>query len=127
MSLAPILVCKPLSLYQSIYRIVERIPYGKVISYGGIARIVGCSARQVGYAMAAIPYGQDLPWHRVVNSRGEVSPRKHGQGDSEQKFMLLSEGVLFDRKGRIDLDKHGWEDIHDADPDEFESVDDEYR
>lgn len=97
-----------MSLHKKIYRIVKQIPYGKVISYGSIASIVGCSARHVGYAMAAIPHDLELPWHRVVNAQGAISLRKHGQGDVEQKRLLLNEGVRFKHNGRIDLDRHSW-------------------
>ncbi|MYB33939.1 MAG: cysteine methyltransferase [Gammaproteobacteria bacterium] len=103
-----------MSLYARIYRIVAQIPYGKVINYGSIASVTGCSARQVGYAMASIPHDLDLPWYRVVNSKGEISMRKQGQGDLEQKRLLLEEGVLFDSTGRIDLEHHGWQMSHDV-------------
>ncbi|MCY4050374.1 MAG: MGMT family protein [Gammaproteobacteria bacterium] len=102
-----------MSLYRQIYRIVAQIPYGKVISYGAIANMLGCTARNVGYAMASIPAGQDLPWYRVVNSKGEISLRKHGHGDLEQKRRLLEEGVSFDSAGRIDLERYGWRLNHD--------------
>ena len=69
-----------MSLYDDIYQVVKQIPPGKVSSYGRIARIVGCNARQVGYAMAATPSGRDIPWHRVINSKGEISLRKDGKG-----------------------------------------------
>ena len=70
--------------------------------------MVGCGARQVGYAMAAAPAGQGIPWHRVVNSRGEISLRKDGQADQRQQQRLLEEGIVFDRNGRIDLECCGW-------------------
>ncbi|MCY4228924.1 MAG: MGMT family protein [Gammaproteobacteria bacterium] len=97
-----------MSLYARIYQIVAQIPHGKVINYGSIANVIGCSARQVGYAMASIPNDLDLPWHRVVNSRGEISMRKQGHGDLDQKRLLIEEGVLFDSTGRIDLEHHCW-------------------
>ena len=70
--------------------------------------MVNCTARQVGYAMAATPPGQSIPWHRVINSKGEISARKQGGGDQRQKQKLLSEGVVFDQKGRVDFDQFGW-------------------
>ena len=97
-----------MSLYERIYEVVRRIPPGNVTSYGKIAKMVSCGARQVGYAMAATPSGQDIPWLRVVNSRGEISIRKEGEADHFQKQLLIEEGVVFDSNDRIDLDRYGW-------------------
>ncbi len=97
-----------MSRYQDIYSLVRRIPEGCVTSYGHIARIVNCGAREVGYAMAATPSGQGIPWHRVVNSKGEISLRKDGKRDARQRQLLTSEGVVFDERGRISLDRFGW-------------------
>lgn len=97
------------SIYDRIYATVRRIPEGRVATYGGIARRVGgCTPRQVGYAMAALPAGSDVPWHRVINSRGEVSPRKSGYGASLQREFLEEEGVYFNRADRVDLARFGW-------------------
>ena len=63
-------------LYGRIYAVVHHIPPGQVATYGQIARMVGrCTARAVGYAMAALPCDTDVPWHRVINSQGKISPR----------------------------------------------------
>ena len=97
-----------MSRYQEIYEVVKQIPPGAVASYGRIARMVRCSARQVGYAMAATPSQQGIPWHRVINSKGEISARKEGDGDSHQRQKLLAEGVVFDEKGRVDFARFGW-------------------
>ena len=70
--------------------------------------MLGYPARQVGYAMAAAPEGQGIPWHRVVNSKGEISARKDGEGDHRQKKLLIEEGIIFDSKERIDLNVYGW-------------------
>ncbi len=96
--------------YRGIYEIVMRIPRGRVASYGRIARMAGCGARQVGYAMAAAPPGARIPWHRVINSKGEISARKEGGngGESRQRDKLLREGVVFDRNGRVDFARFGW-------------------
>lgn len=96
-------------LYEKIYEVVQRIPRGKVATYGQIARLAGIpqGARQVGYAMAALGRGRprpDVPWHRVVNAKGESSI-----GD-EQVTRLQAEGVVFDDRGRIDLKGFGWTD-----------------
>jgi methylated-DNA-protein-cysteine methyltransferase-like protein len=62
----------------------------------------------VGNAMAALPRGSDVPWQRVINARGMLSPRSGGGGTAEQRRLLLAEGVLFDRAGRVDLRAVGW-------------------
>ena len=99
---------RAVNLYQTIYEVVRRIPRGSVASYGRIARMVNCSARQVGYAMAATPPDEGIPWHRVINSKGEISLRKGGGGDDRQKQKLLAEGVVFDAQGRVNFDRFGW-------------------
>lgn len=97
------------SLYERIYDMVRRIPTGRVTTYGRIARLVGgCSARMVGYAMAALRDGRapDVPWQRVLNAKGEISLR--GMGKSMQRAILEDEGVEFDADGRVDLSHFGW-------------------
>jgi|TARA_B100000315_G_scaffold47400_1_gene42213 methylated-DNA-protein-cysteine methyltransferase-like protein len=94
-------------LYRAIYELVKAIPKGQVGTYGQIARLCGCSARQVGYAMAAVS-SDDVPWQRVINSRGEISVRSDGNKDTEQYRRLKSEGIVFDSHGRIDLATFQW-------------------
>jgi len=85
------------------------IPYGKVATYGQIARIVGtCTARMVGYAMSALKPDQNVPWQRVINSKGEVSQHGDGIGTTLQRQMLEDEGIIFDRNGKVDFDRFGW-------------------
>ena len=97
------------SVYPQIYRVVRRIPSGKVATYGQVAKIVGrCTARMVGYAMAALRPGAGVPWQRVINSRGEISARTHGDGSLRQRRLLETEGIRFDRKGRVDFKKVRW-------------------
>ena len=96
------------SVYDRIYAITGQIPAGRLASYGQIAAIEGrCTARMVGYAMAAVGQRQ-VPWQRVINSRGTVSDRRHGGGTSRQRRLLESEGVVFDRAGRVDFHIFGW-------------------
>lgn len=97
------------STNQAIYAVVRQIPEGKVASYGQIARIVGrgIGARQVGYAMAALRSGSDVPWQRVINSKGMIS--LPGVGGAIQKKLLLEEGVEFNDKDRVNLDRFGWQ------------------
>lgn len=96
-------------LYERIYYVVSLIPYGKVATYGQIARIVGsCTPRMVGYAMSALKPGMDVPWQRVINSKGEVSQHGDGIGSALQRQMLIDEGVVFDARGKTDFDLYGW-------------------
>jgi methylated-DNA-protein-cysteine methyltransferase-like protein len=93
-----------------IWRLVEEIPPGRVASYGQIAELAGdrTTPRQVGYALAALPEGSDVPWQRVVNARGQVSDRSSFDGAPRQRLRLIEEGVEFDAGDRIDLDRFGW-------------------
>lgn len=94
--------------YQRIYAAVRRIPRGKVASYGQIARLVGrCTPRMVGYAMAAVTE-DSIPWHRVINSQGKISPRRGGDGEAVQRALLEAEGVMFDGRDRVDWKTVGW-------------------
>ncbi len=95
-------------LYQRIYQLTRQIPRGRVSTYGRIAKTAGTTPRVVGFAMAALPYGSDVPWQRVVNSQGRVSPRTDGNGNLLQKDLLVSEGVVF-RSEKIDLKSYLWE------------------
>jgi methylated-DNA-protein-cysteine methyltransferase-like protein len=100
-----------MSTYERYYAVVRRVPPGRVATYGAIAREAGMPgrARQVGYALAALPDEHDVPWHRVVNARGEVSARSASVGyERLQRTLLEAEGVTFDASGRIDLDALGW-------------------
>ena len=99
-----------MSRYQVIYAVIRRIPRGRVATYGQIATLAGLDghARQVGYALHALPSGSDLPWHRVVNSFGQVSRRSDSDSDELQVELLMAEGVVFDTSGRIDLRRFRW-------------------
>ncbi len=97
-------------LYKRIYAIVRQIPPGKVASYGQIARIAGgCSARMIGYAMAALRdarEGETVPWQRVINSQGKISLT--GEGYAIQRQLLEQEGVQFNEQGILDFNEFGW-------------------
>ena len=100
---------RKITRYEQIYEAVRKIPSGKVATYGQIAKIVGrCTARMVGYAMAALPAGSGVPWQRVINHKGEISTRSRGDGDLRQRRLLQEEGIRFDRKGRVNLKKVRW-------------------
>ena len=99
-----------LPLYERIYAVVRQIPAGRVASYGQIAQVTGgCSARLVGYAMAALRSGDhpDVPWQRVINRQGKISITDPVGGYYQRK-LLLEEGVRFDAQDRIDFDEFGW-------------------
>lgn len=96
--------------YARIYRVVRRIPRGRVATYGQIAdlaKLPGC-ARQVGYALHALPGESDVPWQRVVNARGEISLRRERGIEPIQQQLLEAEGLAFDPRGRLDLSRVQW-------------------
>jgi methylated-DNA-protein-cysteine methyltransferase related protein len=96
--------------YELIWSVVRRIPRGRVATYGQIAEIAGLEghARQVGYALHNLPESSRIPWHRVVNARGEISARTGGDSHELQRMLLEAEGVEFDLRGRMDLAKVRW-------------------
>lgn len=98
-------------LYERIYAVVRQVPAGRVTTYGQVSKMVpGTTARMVGYAMAATPQGSDIPWQRVINSQGKISPHGFGFGSSMQRELLNQEGIPFDSNDRIDLSLFGWPD-----------------
>ena len=99
-----------MSTYSLIYSVVRRIPRGSVATYGQIATLAGMPghARQVGYAMHALPSHSTVPWHRVINARGEISRRRRGTGELEQRGLLEREGVRIDWRGRVSLERFCW-------------------
>lgn len=100
----------PSPAYVRIYRAVDRIPRGRVATYGQIAHLCGLPghARQVGYAMNTLPEGSATPWQRVINAQGRVSTRALAGTEECQERLLRREGVAFDGKGRISLERFGW-------------------
>jgi methylated-DNA-protein-cysteine methyltransferase-like protein len=97
-------------LRERIYGVVRRIPRGRVATYGQVARLAGLGrqARQVGYALSALSPGTALPWHRVINARGEVSRRSTPGGELTQQLLLEREGHRFDGRGRLQLARVLW-------------------
>lgn len=95
---------------EQIYQLVALIPTGKVATYGQIARLAGMPrhARQVGYALAALNAEDNLPWHRVVNAKGEISQRSLPGYADLQRMLLEDEGVVFDEFNRISLTRYQW-------------------
>ena len=98
-----------LPLYAKFYAVVRKIPRGRVATYGQIARLAGLPrhARHVGYALAACEE-KDVPWQRVINSKGEVSFRGDALFSMKQRGLLEKEGVRFSAKGRVSFERYGW-------------------
>ena len=98
--------------YAAIYRAVREIPRGRVATYGQIALLCGLAgrARQVGYALHALPSGSPVPWQRVLNARGELSLA--AEAGDRQRRLLTGEGVEFDERGRVDLRRFQWRPRH---------------
>ncbi|MFH2007109.1 MAG: MGMT family protein [bacterium] len=97
------------SYRERVWEVVRAIPPGQVATYGQLARLAGrCTARMAGYALAAVPDGSGIPWHRVVNAQGRISVRSSGEPSVRQRLLLEAEGVVFDPGGRIDLRRFGW-------------------
>ena len=96
--------------FEKVYRLVQRVPPGNVVSYGAIAKMLEHphAARTVGWAMHSIPKGMDVPWWRVINSKGRVSLSGE-RGARRQRELLEAEGVEFDERGSVDWDRFGWE------------------
>jgi len=96
--------------YARIHAVVRRIPRGRVATYGQVAALarLGGHARQVGYALHALGPESNVPWQRVVNARGEVSPRRMPGWNALQRVLLEREGIVFDARGRVDLARQGW-------------------
>jgi methylated-DNA-protein-cysteine methyltransferase-like protein len=97
--------------YDRIYAVIRRIPRGRVATYGQVALLAGLpgQARMVGYALAALPGRSGVPWQRVVNAQGRVSPRAGGAGfEALQRAMLRREGVRFGDSGGISLAIFRW-------------------
>lgn len=96
-------------LYEKIWRVVARIPRGKVATYGQIARLAGLvnGARRVGYALHALPPGFPVPWQRVINAQGRISFPPSHPNHRKQKKLLGGEGIWIAGE-RIDLTKYRW-------------------
>lgn len=99
---------KPISRPR-IFATIRKVPRGKVSTYGEIARLAGYPghARQVGYALHALPQGSIVPWHRIINSSGRIS-LPPDEGGTEQRLRLLAEGVLVQPGGKVKLAEYRW-------------------
>ncbi|ODQ51352.1 DNA binding methylated-DNA--cysteine S-methyltransferase [Saitoella complicata NRRL Y-17804] len=110
------------AFYDAVYTCVRLIPYGRVTTYGHIAKLIDAprNSRQVGQALKYLPADQaDVPWHRVISSSGKISPRERMEGAREQAAILREEGVEvvdvgMDERfeggggGKVSLGVYGW-------------------
>lgn len=96
--------------YLRIYAAARRIPRGRVATYGQLAALAGLPRhpRQVGYALHALREEDNVPWHRVINARGEISLRRGEPYEKVQRALLEQEGIEFDPAGRVDLTRYQW-------------------
>jgi methylated-DNA-protein-cysteine methyltransferase related protein len=107
--------------YEAVWAVVRQVPVGKVATYGQVGERVekpqgvtdedwrAYRARWVGQAMAACP--NDVPWQRIINSEGKISPRP---GADLQRTLLEQEGIEFDGRARIDLKRFGWNNLQET-------------
>uniref|UniRef100_UPI0037BE348D MGMT family protein n=1 Tax=Flavobacterium sp. TaxID=239 RepID=UPI0037BE348D len=95
------------NFFERVYQIARQIPYGRVTSYGAIAKSLGAarSARMVGWAMNASHNLEDVPAHRVVNRNGMLSGKHHFQGTNLMQQLLESEGVDVVDNQIVDFEK----------------------
>lgn len=99
------------NFFERVYEVARQIPYGKVTSYGAIAKALGAarSARMVGWAMNASHNRDDVPAHRVVNRLGLLSGKHHFDGTNLMQQLLESEGVEVVDNQIVDFQKYFWE------------------
>ena len=99
------------NFFERVYFIVRQIPYGKVTSYGAIAKALGTarSARMVGWAMNASHSLEDVPAHRVVNRKGLLTGKLHFDGTNLMQQLLENEGIVVLDNQIVDFEKHFWQ------------------
>ncbi|PZO22303.1 MAG: methyltransferase [Leptolyngbya foveolarum] len=99
-----------MSCYPKIYDVVKLIPYGQVATYGQVADLAGLigKPRVVGYALFRVTSTADIPWHRVINAKGEVSRSSLRDGNDDlQQLLLQKEGIIF-VNGKLNLTQYRW-------------------
>ena len=99
------------NFFERVYAVVKQIPYGKVTSYGAIAKVLGTarSARMVGWAMNASHGLEDVPAHRVVNRKGLLTGKHHFDGTNLMQQLLESEGIIVIDNQIVGFEKVFWE------------------
>jgi methylated-DNA-protein-cysteine methyltransferase-like protein len=98
------------NFFERVYDVARKIPYGKVTSYGAIAKVLGAarSARMVGWAMNASHNLEEVPAHRVVNRNGLLTGKHHFDGTNLMQQLLESEGIVVLDNQIVDFEKHFW-------------------
>lgn len=99
------------NFFERVYAVARQIPFGRITSYGAIAKHIGAarSARMVGWAMNASHNREDIPAHRVVNRKGLLTGKHHFDGTNLMQQLLESEGITVIDNQIIDFDKHFWQ------------------
>lgn len=97
-----------MNTFDKVYNLVSKIPKGKVTTYGALASLIGTDPRVIGFALHANKDTENVPCHRVINSKGKISSGFAFGGPEIQKKMLEKEGVEFDQKQTINLNKFGY-------------------
>ncbi len=92
-----------------VYETTLQIPAGKVATYGQIAKIIGLPnhARHVGFALTELDLNGEIAWWRVINAKGETYSKHNGES-SNQRQRLESEGIIFNKNGKVNLKKYQW-------------------
>ncbi|OTG81036.1 MGMT family protein [Acinetobacter sp. ANC 4648] len=101
-------------LTRQILEVISRIPYGKVASYGQIAKMAGLPkhARLVGYVLKKLESDVDIPWYRVINAQGKISLNKlNAQGENIQQIKLAAEGIYL-LNGKVNIKQFGWVNLY---------------
>lgn len=106
------------SFFDRVYQIVRQVPYGRVTSYGAIARFIGAarSSRMVGWAMNASHNLDDVPAHRVVNRVGLLTGKHHFQGTNLMQQLLENEGIKVKDNKIVNFEKHFWDPAKELEP-----------
>ena len=101
------------NFFERVYKVAQKIPYGRVTSYGAIAKYLGAerSARMVGWAMNAYHNNEDVPAHRVVNRKGLLTGKVYFDGTNLMQQLLENEGIVVKNNQIIDFEKHFWNPI----------------
>ncbi len=99
------------NFFERVYQIVKQIPYGKITTYGAIAKVLGSpqSARMVGWALNASHGNTDIPAHRVVNRSGLLTGKHHFQGKNLMQQLLENEGIIIVDNKIVDMQRYFWE------------------
>ena len=98
------------TFYDRVYDAVRAVPRGRVTNYGHIALLLGspAAARAVGYALNALPAGNDVPWWRIVKANGGIALKNRGSSADLQRALLEREGVRFREDDTCDLRLYRW-------------------